>query len=84
MSNDEGETILPIVGYLSQTMKKNVESATVPLPFSYPVSPPFGQFSVSKTQKEMADVVGQLIPEHLNKNNTGKQDLVNTFKSNFE
>ena len=86
MSDEEGSAPgLPTPRDLSRTVEANAgRSATTPAPFSHPVTCPFGQFSVCKSKEEMADVVGRLISDHLNRDDTAKQSLVTAFKAYFD
>ena len=76
---------LPTPRDLSRTVEANAGlSTTTPNPFSHPVTCPFGQVSVCKSKEEMADVVGRLISDHLNRDDTAKQSLVTAFKAYFD
>ena len=85
MSDEESARGLPTPKTLALTVEANATTrTTTPDPFSHPVSSPFGQFSTCKSKEDMADVVGRLISDHLNKDDPAKQSLVSAFKVYFE
>ena len=86
IANDEGMDALPTARDLSQTIEQNtrIPETLMSITFPRPLSSPFGQYSVRRTKEEMADIVGRIISDHLNKYDTAKQSLVLAFKFYFE